>query len=53
MRSVNLPDAWTERLPFLAALEEDWEFVPRAVFGVAVAFYAIFLFQAVRGTGFP
>ena len=53
MRSVNLPDTWTERLPFLAALEEDWEFVPRAVFGVAVAFYAIFLFQAVRGTGFP
>jgi hypothetical protein len=53
MRSVNLPDTWTERLPFLAALEEDWEPVPRAVFGVAVAFYAIFLFQATRGTGFP
>ena len=53
MRSVNLPDTWTERLPFLAALEEDWEFVPRAVFGVAIAFYAIFLFQAARGTGFP
>ena len=48
---MNFPDSWTERLPFLAALEEDWEPVPRAVFCVAVAFYAIFLLQAAQGHG--
>jgi hypothetical protein len=50
---MNLPRSWTERLPFLAALREDWEPVPRAAFGVALAFYAIFLFQAAAGPGFP
>ena len=50
---MNLPESWTERLPFLAALEEDWEPVPRAVFGVAVGFYAVFLLQAAQGAGFP
>jgi len=50
---VNLPDSWTERLPFLVALDEDWESVPRSVFGIASAFYSIFLFQAAQGTGFP
>ena len=24
-----IPEAWTMRLPFLAALEEDWEPLPR------------------------
>jgi hypothetical protein len=50
---MNPPESWTERLPFLAAIEEDWEPVPRAVFGVALGFYAVFLLQAAQGTGFP
>jgi len=51
--AVKFPDSWTERLPFLLALEEEWEPVPRLVFYIAASFYAIFLFQLVRGTGFP
>ncbi|MGD0964605.1 MAG: hypothetical protein ABSA57_11980 [Candidatus Acidiferrales bacterium] len=50
---MNFPDSWTERLPVLAALEEDWAAVPRSVLGAAVAFYGIFLFQAAHGTGLP
>lgn len=50
---MNVPESLTERLPFLEALEESWAPVPRAVFIVALAFYAIFLFQAARGFGFP
>jgi hypothetical protein len=50
---VNFPDSWTERLPFLVAFEEEWDPVPRAVLFLAAAFYAIFLLQAVRGTGLP
>jgi hypothetical protein len=50
---VNFPDSWTERLPFLSALEDEWEPVPRAVFLIAAAFYSIFLLQAARGTGLP
>jgi len=51
--AVNFPESWTERLPVLLALEEEWEPVPRLVFYIAASFYAIFLFQLVRGTGFP
>ena len=50
---MRLPDAWTERLPFLEALEEDWEPVSRAVLIVACAFYAVFLFQLAQGHGLP
>jgi hypothetical protein len=48
---VNLPDTWTERLPFLEPLEDDWRPVPLAVLVLACAFYALFLFQAARGSG--
>ncbi|HVB56828.1 MAG TPA: hypothetical protein VNE63_10410 [Candidatus Acidoferrales bacterium] len=48
---MNLPESWTERLPFLEALDEDWQPVPRAVLLIASAFYALFLLQAMRGTG--
>ena len=44
---------WTERLPFLEALEEDWEPVPKAALIAASAFYVFFLFQEVRGGGLP
>jgi len=48
---VHFPDKWTERLPVLEVLGEDWEAVPRAVLVIASMFYLLFLFQAARGTG--
>jgi hypothetical protein len=50
---MNVPESWTERLPFLGALEQDWGVVPGAVVLFASVFYAIFLVQAAQGTGFP
>jgi hypothetical protein len=50
---MSLPESWTERLPFLDALDEPWQPVPRAILFVASAFYGLFLFQLVRGSGFP
>lgn len=49
---MRVPAWWKERLPVLGALEEDWRPVPRAALFVAAAFYALFLFQAARGSGF-
>lgn len=48
---MNLPESWTERLPFLEPLEDDWRPVHRAVIVIAAAFYALFLYQAARGSG--
>jgi hypothetical protein len=48
---MKVPDAWSERLPFLAPLEDDWRPVPRAVLILASAFYLLFLYQAARGRG--
>jgi len=48
---MNLPEAWTERLPFLEPLEEPWRPVHRAIIGIAGAFYVLFLYEAARGTG--
>jgi hypothetical protein len=48
---MKLPESWTERLPFLEPLEEDWRPVNRAVLVIASAFYLLFLYQAVRGSG--
>jgi hypothetical protein len=50
---MNVPESLTARLPFLEALEENWQPVSRAVFYIALSFYAIFLFQLARGSGFP
>jgi len=47
---LHMPESWIERLPFLEALNEDWEPVPRAVLTMASAFYAVFLVQAARGS---
>jgi hypothetical protein len=49
---MRLPAAWTDRLPFLKALEEPWEPVPRALLAVWLIFYSLFLYQAARGQGF-
>src|SRR6202167_4749579 len=50
---MSVPDSWTERLPFLEAFNSAWEPVSRPVFIIASAFYALFLFQLTRGSGFP
>ena len=48
---MRVPDALTERLPFLAPLEDDWRRVPLAELIVAGAFYALFLLEAAQGRG--
>jgi hypothetical protein len=48
---MRLPESWTERLPFLEPLENDWLPVNRAILICAAAFYFLFLFQAARGSG--
>lgn len=48
-----LPESWTERLPFLEMLEEDWQPVPRAAFVAWSVFYAFFLFELASGRDFP
>jgi len=48
---MKVPESWTERLPFLEPLENDWLPVHRAVLVIAAAFYLIFLYQAARGSG--
>ncbi len=49
---MRIPESWIERLPFLEALEDNWGPVPRAALIVWLAFYALFLYQAMRGEGF-
>jgi hypothetical protein len=51
MAAMRLPESWTERLPFLEPLEDDWQPVPRAVLVIATIFYLLFLYQAARGAG--
>lgn len=48
---MRIPEALSERLPFLDALESDWQLVPRAMLIGASAFYLLFLYQAARGSG--
>jgi hypothetical protein len=48
---MRLPESWTERLPFLQPLDENWQPVDRAPLILAAAFYLLFLYQAARGTG--
>jgi hypothetical protein len=48
---MRLPESWTERLPFLEVLEDDWRPVSRAILIVASAFYLLFLYQAARSSG--
>ena len=40
---MQLPESWTERLPFLESLEEDWQRVPRGALVIWIIFYAYFL----------
>jgi hypothetical protein len=50
---LRLPEFWTERLPFLEALEEDWQPVSRAALIIWLIFYLFFLFELAAGGGFP
>lgn len=48
---MRIAEAWAERLPFLEALEEEWEPIPRAALVAWLVFYGLFLYQAARGAG--
>jgi hypothetical protein len=48
---MMLPDAITERFPFLEPLEEDWQPVARWALAVWLVFYLLFLYQAYRHQG--
>jgi hypothetical protein len=49
--NLEIPQAWTERLPFLDVLGEEWRPLPRWAVGCWLTFYALFLFQLQRGSG--
>src|SRR6478672_11019672 len=50
--NLEIPESWTERLPFLDVLNNPWRPLPRWAVGCWLAFYALFLFQLVHGSGF-
>jgi len=50
---MRIPSQWTERLPFLEALEDDWQPVSRVALIASAIFYLLFLVQAASGGGFP
>ncbi len=50
--SFEIPQAWTERVPLLGSLNHSWRPFPRWAAGAWLAFYALFLFQLARGSGF-
>jgi hypothetical protein len=48
---MRLSESLTDRLPFLEALEEPWDPIPKAALGAWLIFYSLFLFQVARGQG--
>jgi hypothetical protein len=48
---MRLPESLTDRLPFLEALEAQWDPIPKAALGAWLIFYSLFLFQVARGQG--
>jgi len=50
---VRLPESWTERLPFLENLEEEWRPVPRIATAAWAIFYIVFLLGLASGSNFP
>jgi hypothetical protein len=50
---MRLPESWTERLPFLESLEEDWHPIPRIALWVWIGFYAAFFWGLAAGWNFP
>ncbi|MGA3211924.1 MAG: hypothetical protein ABSD20_11515 [Terriglobales bacterium] len=49
---MEIPESLCTRLPFLTVLEEEWQPVSPWAASAWLAFYAVFLFQLVRGSGF-
>lgn len=50
---MSLPESWTERLPFLGALDDGWQPVPRYVLIAWLIFYAFFFYELLSGGAFP
>jgi hypothetical protein len=50
---MRLPESWTERLPFLENLEEEWRPIPRIAFWIWIIFYATSLVGLAAGWEFP
>ncbi|HUJ31999.1 MAG TPA: hypothetical protein VLY23_12015 [Candidatus Acidoferrum sp.] len=48
---MDLPDSWTERLPFLERLEDPWTPVPRVLLVAWLLFFGLFLYQLAHGSG--
>jgi hypothetical protein len=48
---MRVPVAWSERLPVLETLEDEWSPVPRIALSAWLVFYGLFLIQAARGSG--
>ena len=48
-----LPESWTERLPFLGAMEDDWQPVPRVALIAWLIFYAFVFYELISGGEFP
>jgi hypothetical protein len=49
---LGIPETWIERAPVLEKLTDPWRPLPRWATGGWLAFYALFLFQLARGSGF-
>ena len=48
---MRVRESWTDRLPALSDLQQDWEPVPRAALIAWIIFYSLFLYQLARGSG--
>lgn len=48
-----LPESWTERLPFLGELEDDWQPVPRYALIAWLIFYVFVFYELLSGGAFP
>jgi hypothetical protein len=49
---VEIPESLSTRLPFLTVLEEEWQPIAPWAASAWLGFYAVFLFQLERGSGF-
>jgi hypothetical protein len=50
--ALSIPNSWIERAPVLENLTAPWRPLPRWAVCSWLTFYALFLFQLARGTGF-
>jgi hypothetical protein len=50
---MRLPESWTERLPFLETLEDDWQPINRIGLWIWLVFYVLCLCGLAAGWAFP